>query len=105
ANITFPQPYKFEWAKVVLKDKLSSGQSVSLSIHSQDNNAGISANQSVGYSASNPQQTMIFTPTLESNPADVFEELSDVVLGTVGGAVVERFEIWATPTDPNSQRT
>ncbi len=104
SNLTFETPYKFEYAKAVLRDEIASGQSIALQIHSKNGSKVVSDLDTFNFTTSPGKQTIIFPrkPTGTSD-VDSFEELSSITL-TLGAIPLERFEIWATPQDPQSNQ-
>lgn len=102
---TLDQPYKFAYAKVVLRNKLSSGQSVTLGIQTQDGQVLISDNTTKSYTDGDvgAKQTLIFNQDTSgvSTYSDVFEDVS-MILTT--NANVLRVELWGYPQDNYSQQ-
>ena len=87
-----PQPYRYGFAKVVLRSKMSSGQSVTYGAFAADGTV-ISDNVTRSYSAAKPRKTLIFPikPTTGS-----VSEIDDIYfnLSTDGGAIVERIAVY-----------
>ncbi len=93
------QPWKFSYAKVVLKDVLSSGQAIALTIN---NGAGTSILPvtTKQFSVDGAKKTFIFQPA--GGTIREFEDIS-VIVNPQGGAVVQRVCIYGTPIDEPSQ--
>ena len=104
SNLTFDQSYKFEYAKAVLRDEIASGQSIALQIHSKNGAKVVTDTDTFNFTTSPGKSTIIFyrKPTGTSD-VDSFDELSSITL-TVGKIPLERFEIWATPQDPQNNQ-
>lgn len=106
AGIDFKQPYEFSFAKVVLNNKLDTGQSVDIEIISDDipvvrNTQGTS--NSFNQSNFSGKKSHIFFPypgATASESSALFENLTDIKITNVG-ADVKRFEIWAEPVAPD----
>ncbi len=95
------QTYKFEYAKIVLKSPLSSGQSLTLGIYNA-NGGLIMDNTSKSYAINGEKQTLIFLPKPLPGSFSQFEELS-LVIGEIG-AIIRRISVYGTPLpDDNTQ--
>lgn len=97
APIQLPQPFKFGYAKVVLRDKLSFGQAVAFSAAT----AGgiiISDTTTKSYGATNPRKSLKFDITPGTSSTPVFEDLS-FTINPQAGATVEKVTIYGTPQD------
>lgn len=102
ANLTLPLPHKFSFAKVVLQNRMASGNSVSLQINSQNDNGTISGSETKTFTTDPSKQTLVFDQTADNTSGrEVFEEISSFTL--TSNVAVERLEIWGVPQEPHSQ--
>lgn len=90
-----PFPFKFNYAKVVLKSKLSSGQAIDLYLQNSEG-LYIKASDTQSYSASNPRRTFYFKPVFSAGAVQDFEDIV-CAINPQGGAVVQRVVIYGTP--------
>lgn len=90
-----PQPFKFNYAKVVLKSKLTTGQAVDLVLQNSEG-IEIKASDTKSYSASNPVRTLIFLPKKSATQVQDFEDIVCQINPQLG-AVVQRVVIYGTP--------
>jgi len=93
SDIHLPQPYKFEYAKIVLRDPISSGQSVSFSMQAQGEGVTVSSSQTFNTVG---KQTFIYYPSPAASTPEYIEEICNLSISSTK-AVIERFEIWGTP--------
>ena len=104
AGIDFRQPYEFSFAKVVLSEKLSSGQSVDLKITTDEGNNTVLQDTKDGgnpfsFTQVGGKKSHVFYPTPIAQSASsiaVFEDLSDIQIVNKG-ASIRRIEIWGKP--------
>lgn len=90
-----PQPFKFNYAKVVLKSKLTTGQAIDLQLFNSEG-IEIKASDTKSYSASNPTRTFIFNPKKSATQVQDFEDIVAYINPQLG-AVVQRVIIYGTP--------
>lgn len=90
-----PMPFKFNYAKVVLKSKLTTGQAIDLVLQNSEG-IEIKASDTKSYSASNPTRTFIFMPKKSATQVQDFEDIV-CQINPQGGAVVQRVVVYATP--------
>lgn len=92
------QPMRYEFTKVVLLKALTAGQTVTVSAYSQDGSQLISQ-ETKSFNVANPKQGFKFTriPTGTNQP-EKYNDLT-VVVGTTGGASLQRVSVYATPLD------
>lgn len=108
AGIDFKQPYEFSFAKVILSQKLSAGQSVDLEILTDEgDNTVLRKTDGTANSFSHTnfpgKKSHIFYPypgTQAASSIAVFEDLSDIQIRNIG-ASVRRVEIWGKPLRPD----
>lgn len=96
--IQLEQPFRYGYTKIVLKDKLSSGQSVTFKALTAGELGGlvVSDQETKSYSASNPRKDFKFEITPATNSVSVIEDLVIQVTGTAG-ATIERVTIYGEP--------
>lgn len=100
-NIPLDNPFTFAYAKVILKNKLTSGGSVGFGLKSQDDSAKISDFVTKTYSEIGAKQSIIFTTKVDAdNNVKIFNEI--VALCTTNRAV-QKIEIWGYPVESNDQ--
>lgn len=93
------QPYKFAFAKVVMKAKLTSGGSVYLGMTTSDGNITYATTKV--YSTIGAKQSIIFS--LENDTTASVKEFNDFVLTAGSNQAIARVEVWATPIDSYDQ--
>lgn len=98
-----PQPFKFDYAKVVLKSKLTTGQAIDLILQNSEG-IEIKASDTKYYSASNPTRTFIFLPKRSTTQVTDFEDIV-CIINPQGGAVVQRVVIYGTPLADYTAKT
>lgn len=101
ATLPLTQPFKFEFAKIVLKAPLSSGQQVYFSLLN-GNGSVVSDTDSKAFATYGAKQTLIFTPKAGTNNFKQFEDLV-VTVTSNGGAVAQRVSIYGVPITDDSQ--
>src|SRR3990167_357486 len=109
AGITFDQPYKFAFVKVILNDNLASGQAVDIEIKTGDGDQIVmksTRGQANSFSFANfgAKKSHIFYPFPDTNDAgnssETFEDLTDFkVINT--GASIRKVEVWGYPIPPD----
>lgn len=102
SNNVLNQPHSYRYTKVILRDVLSSGQSVSVKLLGTNDTAVISDTSTVAYDANNPIQTLTFLPTSSGVGTDtsVFTEISSLTVYAYGGATVQSVEVFGIPLNP-----
>src|SRR3990167_1555571 len=104
AGIDLKQPYEFSFAKVILSEKLASGQSVDLEIKTDEGNNTVlkdskdNANR-FSFATVGGKKSHIFYPeslSLSASSVATFEDLSDIQIRNIG-ASIRRVEVWAKP--------
>jgi len=98
-----PVPFKFNYAKVVLKSKLTSEQAIDLSLFNSEG-LTIKASDTKSYSASNPRRTFNFGPKVSGTMVTDFEDIY-ALINPQGGAVVQRVVIYGTPLADYTAKT
>jgi hypothetical protein len=93
-------PWRFLYAKVVLKSKLSSGQQIAISIHDSEGN--LILNTTTKSFASNGAKKTFKIELDGTQTVTEFEDIQ-VSINPQGGAVVQRVTIYGVPIDDNSQ--
>lgn len=101
APIQMPQPFRYGYAKVTLRDKLTSGQAVSFNAATAGGIV-VSDTETKSYSAANPRKNLKFDMTAASGSTAVFEDLA-IYLTAQAGALVERVSVYGTPLDDANQ--
>lgn len=96
SDIQLSQPYKFEYAKIVLRQALSSGESVSFLMKAQGSSVTVSNTETLSTVG---KVTKIFRPTPTTGTPEYIEQINDITITAVK-AVVERVEVWGTPLSP-----
>ncbi len=95
-------PFTFEYTKVVLSAPLTTGQSISHAITSQNGSINISAFETKSYNATKPKQSFVFKRIASGTMINQFENLRATI--TAVGCVVQRISIYATPVgDANEE--
>jgi len=94
-NYVLDKPVKYDYTKITATDKLSSGQSITLSVYSRGGTQLIST-ETKSYNSSNPKQTFCFkrVPTTTNQP-DRLEDIT-LVLTTIGCGL-QRITSYGTP--------
>jgi len=108
AGIDFKQPYEFDYAKVILSEKLASGQAVHLQITTDETNNVVlrdsrDSDNPFTFSQVGGKKSHIFYPfpgVTSTSTVALFEDLSDIRITNVG-ASVRRVEIWGKPQRPD----
>ena len=98
-NIDFPQTFKFEFAKVILKTRISSGNSVALQILSEGDAKTIKSSETKTNTTDSGRKELTFRP--QGATAQFFDELSTIKLTT--NVAVQALEIYGTPTTQQGQ--
>lgn len=94
-----PQPYKFAYAKVIMKRKLASGGQVLLGITTEDGNVTFSDTKL--YSTIGAKQSIIFNP-VNDTVANV-KSFNNFALTAGSNQAIASVEVWATPIDDHEQ--
>lgn len=95
------QPFSFSFAKVTLKNKLTAGQEINLTVRNSEG-LEVMANSSKTYTTDPDKRTFIFLPKVGTPPITRFEDLA-ITVNPVAGAVVQRVAIYGIPEDDNAQ--
>lgn len=95
------QPHKLDFIKVTLKAPMSSGMEVDLSMF-DSNGSLLKDSDSKTFAVVGAKKTLIFKPVGSSNTIKEFEDFY-LTINPIGGAVIERVAVYATPSDDNSQ--
>lgn len=101
APIRFSQPIRYGYAKVTLKNKLSSGQAITFSVATAGGSV-ISDSETKSYSATNPKRTFKFDLKPATGSTSITEDLT-FTINPQAGAIVERVAIYGTPLDDADQ--
>jgi hypothetical protein len=94
-----PQPYKFAFAKVIMKAKLSSGGSVYLGMTTSDGNITFASTKV--FSTIGAKQAILFD-IVNDTTASV-KEFNDFILTVGANKAIARVEVWAYPIDSYDQ--
>lgn len=97
-----PQPYSLSNVKVTLKKPLASGESVLVSVYNA-NGEEIMSDNTLSFSANGAFRTLLFQPKPGSSGALTHFENFYLQVSAVGGAIVDRIQVWATSEEPLSQ--
>jgi hypothetical protein len=97
-----PQPYKFEYAKVVLAQPLSSGQTVTFHAETDKGNTPVSTSDTKTFNSAAPHRELVFTRKMTAGAKSSFESLN-VSIETTGGVSISRISIYGTALDDNYQ--
>lgn len=94
------QPFKFAFAKVVMKNKLSSGKSVTFAMNSLIGK--ITNSSTKAFSQIGAKQSILFTPQSDSGSPSVanFQEFN---FNLSSNETISKLEIWAYPIDNYDQ--
>ncbi len=94
--------FKYEYIKVVLGQKLSSGQSVQVIATGAGGTQTISS-ETKSYNSANPKQELKFTRNVNggSNNPEKFEDITVIV--NSNGAPIQRVSVYATPLDDSNE--
>lgn len=98
-----PVPFKFNYAKVTLKSKLTTGQAIDLYLQNSEG-LEIKASDTKSYSASNPIRTFIFKPKKSATQVMNFEDIV-AYINPQNGAVVQRVVVFGTPLEDYTANT
>ena len=99
ASTFLPQPYKFAFARVVMKSKLTTGGQVYLGIANNDGN--ITFAQTKLFTNIGAKQSILFT--LENDTTASVKEFNDFKLTIGSNQAIAKVEFWATPIDNYDQ--
>lgn len=99
STFTLPQPYKLDYIKIIARDKLASGESISVQINSIDGSGLPSNQQTFSYATHGAKQSKIFYP-FEAQQ-QVFHEFY-LVLESVK-CDIQSIEIWGSPVSNQDQ--
>lgn len=103
SRIPLTKPYKFAYARLVLRSPISSGQSVTSSLNVNDDNRVVYTNVVFNNTNSPGKQAFIITEQSGDafSPRAVFmEDIGYLYLALTGGAAIHSFTIYGTPIDP-----
>lgn len=101
-NIVLSAPYTFSYVKVVLKERMSSGQAVAISVFNSEGTV-ISDTDTKDFATFGAKKTLKFdrkVPT--SNGVERFEDFY-LQINPQGGATIERVVFYGFPADDNGQ--
>ncbi len=104
APIILPQPYIFHHVKVVMKDLLASGNSISIGMSSIGANEEIFSTNTQTFTQLAAKQTIVFDKHMpggdHTSEAETFEDFQLIVSSN---KAVAKVEVWAIPVDPQGQ--
>lgn len=95
------QPYKFAYAKVIMKAKLTSGGSVYLGMTTSDGNITFASTKV--YSTIGAKQSIIFSLENDSSPNASVKDFNDFVLTVGSNQAIAKVEVYAYPVDNYDQ--
>lgn len=95
------QAYKFAYAKVIMKQKLSSGGSVYLGMNNSDGNITYATTKV--FSTIGAKQSIIFNLENDSSPNASVKEFNDFILTVGSNQAIARVEVYAYPIDNYDQ--
>lgn len=102
APVILPQPFKFAFARVVLRDKLASGGEVIFGMFSIGGNGIITDTTTKQFSTVGSKQTILYNQ--ENDGAQASEKLFNDFSLTIGATqAIARVEVWAYPVDNYDQ--
>ncbi|MCK9371051.1 hypothetical protein M0R04_14160 [Candidatus Dojkabacteria bacterium] len=99
ASIFLPQPYRFAFAKVIMKSKLASGGQVYLGVTNNDGNISFATTKL--YSTIGAKQSIIFN--LENDTTASVKEFNDFKLAVGSNQTIAKVELWAYPVENYEQ--
>lgn len=94
-----PSAYKYAYAKVILKSKLTSGGSVYFGMTTSDGNITFGVTKT--YAEIGAKQSIIFNLTNDTTAS--VKEFNDFKLTVGSNQTIARVEVWATPIDSHDQ--
>lgn len=94
-----PSAYKYAYAKVILKSKLTSGGSVYFGMTTSDGNITFAVTKT--YAEIGAKQSIIFNLTNDITAS--VKEFNDFKLTVGSNQTIARVEVWATPIDSHDQ--
>ncbi len=94
-------PFTFSYAKVVLKDPLSSGQSVALSVYDSNSRVLLDTTTKT-FTTFGAKKDLVFKPTGSSGGVKRFDDIY-ISLTVTGGCAVKRVAIYGTPVGDDSE--
>lgn len=100
--LQLPNNFKFAFAKVVLKRKLASGESVGFGLTSQDSDAKISTFTTKTYAEIGAKQTVIFN--VANDPANSVKSFSDMAVLISSESAVAKVQIFGYPIEDYEQQ-
>lgn len=103
-DLDFKRPYEFAYAKVVLREAMSSGESITLEIITGDGARDILNSRAVTHTADGALTEYIYYPEPNATAANqtlIFNDITDFTV-TSNGPEVRRLEIWAYPRNPRT---
>ena len=100
SQVPLPQPFRFDWAKIVTRLPLSSGESITFSVNSQAGVGAITGDSTFSYANQSEKQTYIFGPSGGGSAKKYFEEFYMTLLSNTS---IERIELWGTRLDSKQQ--
>lgn len=102
ADIDFKKTYRFAYVKVILRDALATGDSMSVQILTQGGSKIVLNDNDMSYSTDGPVSSKILYPEAGgSSDALLFEDLTNMRINSNNGANIRRVEVWAFPADQN----
>lgn len=93
-----PVPYKFSYAKVLLAQPLSSGQTVTFHAETDKGNTPISTSETKSYDSGNPRRELIFQRKFVAGSKDTFASIT-AAAETTGGASISQIAVYGFPQD------
>ena len=100
SQITLPVPFKFEWARITMRSKLSSGVTVGFTLNCQGGAGAITGESTFSFAAHGAKQTHVFRPSGGGATTDFFDEFS---MTLSSNETVEKIEIWGTRGDDQQE--
>lgn len=101
ANIVLNNPFSLSFIKIVLKERLSSGQSVAVSLFDSEGTV-ISDTDTKSHSTIGAKKSLKFERTAVSGSIQHFEDFY-LQINPQGGAAIERITVYGVPSSDDSQ--
>lgn len=97
-SIVLPQPFKLSYIRVVAREVLSSGQTMTLSMSSQNYSKLASSSQTFSFTADGAKQSKYFLPI-----TDTIQMFNDFALSFTSNFAIQSIEVWGEPLEGPNQ--
>lgn len=97
-----PNPFKFAYAKITLKQKMIPGETVDLLLTNSEGLI-IKGSDPKSYSASNPKRTFYFGPKYDVGLVEDFEDI--VAYITTSSVIIQRVVVYGIPLFDNTEKS